>query len=188
MGQKLMKHLKWLAIAAVVLYAGWIAWPVFSDLVFGTDAPVVPSMRQDVDDYTSRTSAPSDGGYTDAVPLESIQGETAVAAMETQNIPVVALWGGVIAFYLLSAFLHANNNIRAAFAYVFAFVADLVLTYLTKGQAGSGLYDKILEVLSGWDPRYVLTLVALVMGFVIYMTRHPEVLSETRKKFAESLD
>jgi hypothetical protein len=50
------------------------------------------------------------------------------------------------------------------------------LTYLTNGNKGGGIYDKILDILSGWDPRYVLTLVALVLGFLIYASRQKRLL------------
>lgn len=105
------------------------------------------------------------------IPMESIQGDTAVEAIETQNTPVVALWAGVILLYLVAALLHANGNVRAALTYALGFLADLALTYLTSGSPGFGITDKIFAVLSTWDPRYVLTLLALVLGLMIYASR-----------------
>jgi hypothetical protein len=101
----------------------------------------------------------------------SIQGDTAVEAIVTDNKPVVWLWGAVITLYLLAALLHANGNFRAAFIYGLGFIADLILTYLTNGDKSLGLVDKLYTVLSGWDPRYVLTLVAMALGFFVYMSR-----------------
>lgn len=167
------QSLKWLSVIVVILYASWIAFPVVSTYIFKTDEAPVPTMSQDGVDYQSRLGPPVSTYQEPDTGMQSIQGDTAIAAIETQNLPVVALWAAVVIFYVIAAFLQANNNIRAALAYIFAFVSDLVLTYLTKGQAGSSLYDKMLDILSSWDPRYVLTLVAMVMGFVIFMSVRP---------------
>jgi hypothetical protein len=175
-----MKNLlKWLSVLVVILYAGWIAFPVLSTYIFKTDEAPVPQMAQDDTDFQSRLGPPITAIDDPGMQMQSIQGDTAVAAMQTHNIPVICLWAGVIIFYIIAAFLQANNNIRAALAYIFAFVADLVLTYLTKGEAGSGIYDKVLDILSNWDPRYVLTLVAMVMAFSVFMAAHPS----GRKRF-----
>jgi hypothetical protein len=165
-----MKNLKWISIIVVIFYAAWIALPVVSTYVFKTDDPFVPSMAQDSIDYQSRLGMPDEGASADLGNMESIQGETAVEAMESANMPVILLWAGVIVFYLLAAFLQANNSIRAVLAYGFAFLADVILTYLTKGQSGSSISDKILDILSGWDPRYVVTLAAMVMIFLLVQT------------------
>jgi hypothetical protein len=165
-----MKFLKWFIFAAVIAYVGWIVFPVFKGLVFPdySDAPV-PSMSQDdIGPQTGRALPPI--YYEAPVASESIQGQTAMWAIMTDNIPVIALWGAVVGLYLIAAFLHANGNWRAAFAYFVGFIADFVLTFITKGQAGSGLLDKVLDVLGGWDPRYVITLVALILGFLIVMS------------------
>lgn len=166
-----MKNLKWWAVFVVILYAGWMVMPVMATYMFRADDPFVPSMGQDDMSYQSRTSMPINIDAGQGINMaESIQGETALYAFESNNIPVIALWASVIGLYLLAAFLQAGNNIRAVLAYVFAFVADLVLTFLTKGQAGSSIYDKLLDILSGWDPRYVLALTGMAMVFVIVMT------------------
>ncbi len=72
---------------------------------------------------------------------------------------------------MTAALLHSNGNVRAAIVYGLGFVADLILTYLTNGNKDASVQDKLLDILSGWDPRYVLTLVALLLGFLIYMSR-----------------
>ncbi|MDC7682643.1 hypothetical protein PQU92_05110 [Asticcacaulis sp. BYS171W] len=169
-----MKYLRWMIAIIVLAYAGWIAFPVVKNALTPTYDPSVPTRQADDTSYRSGpTITASDDAYGAdvVVPTDSIQGETAVAAIETDNKPVIWLWAGVVVFYLLSAFLLAKGNLRAGLAYGAAFVADVTLTYLTKGEAGSGLFDKILETLSGWDPRYTLTLVALVLGFIVLMAR-----------------
>ncbi len=165
-----MKYVRWFMVAIVVAYAAWIAFPVVKAFLFPVDmGGVVPTVSMDSGDYS--------GGMTSdmhdtagAVMGDSIQGDTAVQAIETQNTPVIALWGAVILLYITAALLHANGNIRSAIVYGLGFIGDLILTYLTNGNKGGGIYDKILDILSGWDPRYVLTLVALVLGFLIYMS------------------
>ncbi len=160
------RMLKWIVFAVVVLYAAWIAWPVVKVWLTPSDAGNVPMMAQDQTDYVG-ANAPMDGD-SGAPVMESIQGDTAVDAVATHNTPVVALWGAVVVLYLLAAFLHANGNLQATGAYVLGFIADVALTYITNGNSGGGIWDKLLSILSGWDPRYVLTLVALVLGFLIY--------------------
>ena len=66
------------------------------------------------------------------------------------------------------------------------FIADLILTYLTNGSSGGNLQDKLFNVLSGWDPRYVLTLVALVLGFLVYMSRDQKRWKALRAVTAEA--
>jgi hypothetical protein len=167
-----MKLLRGLIVIIVIIYAGWIAFPVVKAYLTPQDSSQnVPSMARDSGDYSGGFDSPMPGDEARPV-TDSIQGDTAVTAIETHNTPVIWLWGGVIIMYLLAAFLHANGNLRAAAAYGLAFLADLALTYLTNGEKGGGLYDKIVNVLSGWDPRYVLTLVAMVLGYLIYMSRN----------------
>jgi len=164
-----MKFFRYLLVAITVLYAAWIAFPVARNFLFPPDmGQSVPSMQADRMDH-SADSGPMDGDS--AMPIDSIQGDTAVEAIETQNTPVIALWAGVILLYLVAALLHANGNVRAALTYALGFLADLALTYLTSGSPGFGITDKIIGVLSAWDPRYVLTLLALVLGLMIYASR-----------------
>ena len=165
-----MKYLRWLLVAIVVAYTAWIAFPVLKTFLFPPSAePTIASRTMDSQDYSGGFNAPvdSDGAQT----MDSIQGETAVEAIQTQNTPVVALWGAVILCYLVAAWLHANGNIRAAFTYLVGFIADVILTYITNGNNQGSVYNKILSILSEWDPRYVITLVALLLGFLIYMSR-----------------
>lgn len=167
-----MKILRWFIAALVLAYTVWISWPVIQAKVLGgPDEPFVSSRAADDIDYRGGYSmAPIRDPY--APPFEeSIQGRTALEAIETDNQPVIWLWASVVALYVIAAFLFANGNLRAAFAYGLGFIADVVLTYLTKGEAGAGIFDKVLEILSGWDPRYVLTLVALGLGFIMAMAR-----------------
>jgi hypothetical protein len=167
-----MKYVRGFLVLVVLAYVGWIAFPVVKAFLFPTvdHGPTISARSMDSTDYSggfeSPMTAPADTPVSD-----SIQGDTAVTAIATDNKPVIWLWGAVITLYLLAAFLHANGNFRAAFIYMLGFAADLILTYLTNGDQSLGLFDKLYTVLSGWDPRYVLTLVALVLGFFIYMSR-----------------
>lgn len=165
-----MKYVRWFLVAIVLAYTAWIAFPVMKAFMFPpAGEPTIASRTMDSSDYSGGFNAPMDGDSVQT--MDSIQGETAVEAVETHNTPVVALWGAVILLYLVAAFLHANGNFRAAFTYILGFIADVVLTYLTNGSNQGSIYDKILSILSGWDPRYVITLVALLLGFLIYMSR-----------------
>ncbi|MBW8734032.1 MAG: hypothetical protein JF571_06970 [Asticcacaulis sp.] len=165
-----MKYVRWFLVIVVVAYAAWIAFPVVKAFLFPTDmGGAVPTISADRSDFNAAGTAPMDGDS--GAPLDSIQGDTAVDAIATHNTPVVFLWGAVIVLYVGAALLHANGNIRAALVYGLGFIADLILTYLTNGSSGGSLQDKLFNVLSGWDPRYVLTLVALVLGFLVYMSR-----------------
>ena len=165
-----MKYLRWVLVVIVVAYAAWIAFPVVKAFLFPPDmGGAVPTMSADRSDFNASGNTPMDGDS--GAPLDSIQGDTAVDAIATHNTPVVFLWGAVILLYVAAALLHANGNIRAAVVYGLGFVADLILTYLTNGNPDGSLQDKLFNILSGWDPRYVLTLVALVLGFLVYMSR-----------------
>jgi hypothetical protein len=168
-----MKYLRWIISLIVLIYAGYIAFPVIKNMMFPTYEPEISTRSADSGGPVGGMAPTTfeDYGAPIEVPAESIQGETAVVAMETGNMPVLALWGGVVGLYIVSALLLTNGNLRAALAYGAAFLADVVLTFLTKGQAGSGIFDRIIDVLSGWDPRYTITLIALVLGFVILMAR-----------------
>ena len=166
-----MKYVRYIFAIIVVLYAIWIAFPVVKSFLFPPGAaPIVGARSMDQSDYNGGFNGPADG--TVAAPsMDSIQGDTAVAAIETHNTPVILLWSAVILLYLTAAWLHANGNFRSGITYVLGFIADCVLTYVTNGNKGGNIYDKILDILSGWDPRYVLTLVALVLGFLVFMSR-----------------
>lgn len=171
-----MKYLRWFMVVIVVLYAAWIAFPVVKAFLFPTDmGRAVPSVSMDSGDYSGGMTSDMHDTAGAAVP-DSIQGDTAVEAIHSNNTPVVVLWGAVVLLYVTAALLHANGNIRSAIIYGLGFVGDLILTYLTNGNKSGGIYDKILDILSGWDPRYVLTLVALVLGFLIYASRQKRLL------------
>ncbi len=165
-----MKYVRYIFAIVVVLYAAWIAFPVVKAFLFPPGAaPIVGMRSMDQSDYGGGFNGPADSAPV--ATMDSIQGDTAVSAIETHNTPVILLWSAVILLYLTAAWLHANGNIRSGLTYILGFIADCVLTYVTNGNKGGGIYDKILDILSGWDPRYVLTLVALVLGFLVYMSR-----------------
>jgi len=180
-----MKYLRWFLMVIVVAYALWIAFPVVKAFLFPADmGGSVPTMSADRSDFNSMGNTPMDGDS--GTPIDSIQGDTAVDAIATHNTPVIFLWGAVILLYVTAALLHANGNVRAALIYGLGFVADLILTYLTNGSSGGSLQDKLFAVLSGWDPRYVLTLVALVLGFLVYMSRDQKRWRSLRTVTAEA--
>lgn len=166
---------RWIIVVLVVLYVGWLVFPVLKGLAFPDYGPDVPSMG--LDDVAPEAGHALPAMYDDApVISDSIQGQTALTAMISGNIPVVGLWALVVSLYAVSAFLHAGGNLRTAFVYISAFLGDLVLTFVTKGQAGAGVFEKIVEALSGWDPRYVITLAALVLGILILLGRRAPVM------------
>ncbi|MFT4074919.1 MAG: hypothetical protein QM647_05240 [Asticcacaulis sp.] len=167
-----MKYVRGFLVLVVLAYVAWIAFPVVKAFLFPAvdNGPTISARSMDTTDYSGGFDSPMTGS-TATPSTDSIQGDTAVTAIATDNKPVVWLWGAVITLYLLAAFLHANGNFRAAFIYMLGFAADLILTYLTNGDKSLGIADKLFTVLSGWDPRYTLTLVALVLGFFIYMSR-----------------
>ncbi len=165
-----MKQLvKWGVVAAVMLYAGWIAWPVVRTCIL----PQPPAATTQQDDTGEM---PMDGD-TGAPIAESIQGDTAVDAVATHNAPVVILWGAVLFLYLLAAIFHASSGAWTVVVYGAAFVCDLALTYLASGVSGSGLWNKLAGTLSDWDSRYLMTIVALGLGVLIY--RAHDGLSQT---------
>jgi hypothetical protein len=180
-----MKYVRGFLVLVVLAYVAWIAFPVGKTFLFPPavdNGPTISARSMDSTDYSGGFETPMTGQQ--AVPVtDSIQGDTAVTAIVTDNQPVIWLWGAVITLYLLAAFLHANGNFRAAFIYMLGFGADLILTYLTNGDKSLGLVDKLYGVLSGWDPRYVLTLVALVLGFFIYMSRFRPIPKASRAAF-----
>lgn len=183
-----MKYVRGFLVLVVLAYVAWIAFPVVKALLFPTvdNGPTISARSMDTTDYSGGFNTP----MTDSTAMpatDSIQGDTAVTAIATDNKPVIWLWGAVITLYLLAAFLHANGNIRAAFIYMLGFAADLILTYLTNGDKSLGLFDKLYTMLSGWDPRYVLTLVALVLGFFIYMSRFRPIPKSSRTSLSQDL-
>jgi len=179
-----MKYVRGFLVLVVLAYVAWIAFPVVKAFILPPvdHGPTISARSMDSTDYSGGFDSPMTGEQTAPV-TDSIQGDTAVTAIATDNKPVVWLWGAVITLYLLAAFLHANGNFRAGFIYVLGFGADLILTYLTNGDKSLGLADKLFNVLSGWDPRYTLTLVALVLGFLIYMSRFRPIPKAGRTAF-----
>ena len=178
---------KWLMLIGMVLYIGWIVFPVIKGLLNPDYGPSVPSMS--LDEVGPQAGHALPAMYDDApVAADSIQGQTALTAMITGNLPVIGLWALVVSLYSVSAFLHAGGNVRTFLVYFLAFLGDLTLTFVTKGQAGAGILEKIVEALSGWDPRYVITLAALVLGILLARGRSAPVLGlpgeNTVRKFS----
>ncbi len=169
------KYFRWVMAAIAICYALWIAFPVVKAYVLPENdrGPAISSRSMDSTDYHGGYgNIPAPNVDPTASPMaDSIQGDTAVDAIATGNKPVIWLWGAVIFLYCAAAFLHANGNVRATLIYLLGFVADICLTYLTNGDKSAGILDKIYTILSGWDPRYVLTLVAMVLGVLIYVSR-----------------
>jgi hypothetical protein len=170
MGGNMKRLGRSLVVVLVIVYAGWIAWPVLSNWLLPDYGPQAPTYRMDNSDYTGRSGLPVDV-YAPEAPIESIQGENALNAVASGDVPVFVLWGAVIGLYLVAAFLHANGNLRATAAYTLGFIADLALTFMDRGEGGGGPLSQIIALLSDWDPRYVLTLFAMLLGFLIYMSR-----------------
>jgi hypothetical protein len=108
-----MKYVRWFMVIIVVLYAAWIALPVVKAFLFPTDmGSSVPSISADRGDYSGGMTSDMHDTAEAAVP-DSIQGDTAVEAIQSNNTPVVLLWGAVVLLYVTAALLHANGNIRS---------------------------------------------------------------------------
>lgn len=110
-----MKLLRLVVAAAVLAYAGWLAWPFLSPFIEGAgrEATVV------------RVGAAAlDGGNLFGV------------------IPVWAAWGAAIVLYVISALMLGAGNTKAAVAYFLGFLADaalrLALDLREGGAAGAG--------------------------------------------------
>jgi hypothetical protein len=165
-------YIRAFVILAILAYVAWLVFPVARAMIDpqSLDAGLVPTIAQD--DIGPQLGRNLPASFEEARSVsDSIQGRTAMSALMNGNTPVVALFVAVVLLYLISAILQGNGDPRATLAYVFGFLADLILTYITKGSFGSGLFDKLISFLSDWDPRYVLTLVALLLGFLSFMAR-----------------
>ena len=95
-----MKLLRFVVMAAVLAYVGWLAWPFLSPFIEGSGAGAA----------TLRAGAEAQAG-----------GEL------FGFLPAWALLVGAIAMYLISALMLGAGNSKAAIAYVLAFLADAAL-------------------------------------------------------------
>lgn len=95
-----MKLLRFVVVAAVLAYAGWLAWPFLSPFIEGA-APGAA---------VARAGAEAQGG-----------GEL------FGLLPAWALWAAAIGLYVISALMLGAGDGRAAAAYFLAFAADAAL-------------------------------------------------------------
>lgn len=95
-----MKLFRFLVAAAVLAYAGWLAWPFLAPLIEGAGAGAA----------SLRTSVEASG-----------TGEL------FGFLPGWTLWAAAIGLYLISALMLGAGNPRAAVAYFIAFIADAAL-------------------------------------------------------------
>jgi len=104
-----MKLLRFLVVAAVLAYAGWLAWPLLSPFIenAGREETVV------------RVGAAVLGGG-------SLFGV----------VPAWGLWAAAIALYVLAALMLGAGSPKAAMAYFLGFLADAALRLALAGQGG----------------------------------------------------
>ena len=137
-----MKLLRYVVVLAVLVYAGWLAWPFLSPFIEGA-APDAAAMR---------AGAEAQGG-----------GEL------FGFLPGWSLWAGAIGLYLISALMLGSGNSKAAVAYFLAFIADAALRLALDERGGEAARSgpatvSAPEAASGlpMDPIW-LTLGALVV-------------------------
>ncbi|HYF21902.1 MAG TPA: hypothetical protein VD929_00750 [Caulobacteraceae bacterium] len=159
-----MKLLRWVVAAVVVLYVAWIAFPGVRALVAPEASAPPAAMRAE--------GPAADPGALDVISAPSLQGETAAAAIQSGNAPIVSLWGAAIVLYLLAAFLFANGNMRAMLAYAAAFAADAALTVIGGGEGGS-LFDRVIGALAVGDWRWFALGGALLIGLTMLAAGKP---------------
>src|SRR5690606_23176871 len=104
-----MKLLRFVVVAAVLAYAGWLAWPFLSPFIEGAGPETA----------TLRAGAEAQGG-----------GEL------FGFLPPWTLWAGAIGLYVISALMLGAGNTKAAVAYFLAFVADAALRLALDQQGG----------------------------------------------------
>ncbi len=142
-----MKLLRFVVVAAVLAYAGWLAWPFLSPFIEGSGAG----------EATLRAGAEAQaGGQLFGV------------------LPAWALWVGAIGLYLISALMLGAGSPKAAVAYFLAFLADAGLRLaLDQGggeAAGSGPATMAApEAVSGlpMDPVWLTLGALVVLGLLV---------------------
>lgn len=136
-----MKLLRLLLAAAVLAYAGWLAWPMLSPWFEG------------------------------AAPGEAAARSGAEAALAAAgNTPRLIVWGAAILLYVLSALLLGAGNPRAVVAYLMAFAADAFLRIaMADGGGLTDASARTLDVApAGIDPQWVI-LGLLLLGAALVM-------------------
>ena len=98
-----MKLLRFAVMAAVLVYAGWLAWPFLSPFIEGA-GPEAAAMR-------AGAEAQSSGSVFGVLPSWS-------------------LWVGAIGLYVIAALMLGSGSSKAAIAYFLGFAADAALLRL----------------------------------------------------------
>lgn len=92
-----MKLLRFVVVVAVLVYAGWLAWPFLSPFIEGSGSGAA----------ALRAGAEAQAG-----------------GQLFGFLPAWALWAGAIGLYLISALMLGAGSPKAAVAYFLAFLAD----------------------------------------------------------------
>lgn len=138
-----MKGLRIILAVAVVAYAGWLAWPLFSPFLEG------------------------------APPGEAATRSGAAVALDTGgDLPMAALWIGAAVFYLISALLLGAGSPRAALAYLLGFLADVAVRLaLAPGRGVSAdIAARSAEAVpapAGLDPQWIIIAVLVGAGLLV---------------------
>lgn len=105
-----MKLLRFAVMAAVLVYAGWLAWPFLSPFIEGA-GPEAAAMR-------AGAEAQSSGSVFGVLPSWS-------------------LWVGAIGLYVIAALMLGSGSSKAAIAYFLGFAADAALRLALDGQGAA---------------------------------------------------
>ena len=104
-----MKLLRFVVVAAVLAYAGWLAWPFLSPFIEGA-APEAATLRAG--------AGPASGGDLFGF------------------LPIWTLWAAAIGLYVIAALMLGGGDSRAAVAYFLGFLADAGLRLALDRQGG----------------------------------------------------
>ncbi|MBC6981542.1 hypothetical protein [Caulobacter sp. 17J80-11] len=168
-----MKALRWIVVVLILAYVAWIAVPGVVAMFSGPQPPTHNrSVAADPIDVGGPGMSEPGGGIA-TLAEGSVQGQAAAEAVETHDFPVIALWAGAIALYLIAAVLFANGSMRATLAYGAAFAADLVLNLLGGGQQG-GVFSGVLDALAAGDLRYTVIVGAVLIGLFMIASGRPD--------------
>jgi hypothetical protein len=140
-----MKLLRFLVVAAVLAYAGWLAWPLLSPFIenAGREETIV------------RVGAAVIGGGA----LFGV-------------VPAWGLWAAAIALYVIAALMLGAGSPKAAMAYLLGFLADAALRLALAGQGGEAARSgpatmAAPEALSTVDPLWLMLGGLVVLGLLV---------------------
>lgn len=107
-----MKLLRFFVVAAVLAYAGWLAWPWIAPLL---------------------GMAPPAGG-------EAMRSSAEAGAPLFGVVPPWALLAAAVGLYVVAALMLGSGNSKAAVAYFLGFIADAALRLAIDGRAPAEIF------------------------------------------------